>query len=381
MLPGSTVMPACRSIVLRPGRLALVAVGVCLISGIVPGRLAAQPSAFTATLSPADDTVFASETDSNSPAVWDVVDGRRTLFVLNSFGGHPELSAGRHLGRLTSVGDITWNGVAPEGGAWMEAVLSDEVNTWYGYYHNEVAGTVCPGSPKVVPRIGAARSTDRGRSWVDLGPILETSAGGVRCSTRNHYFLGGVGDFSVVPDRDRRYVYILYTQYLEPNGVGVAVARMPWASRDQPRGSLDVWDGGAWLPPVRFSVTEGEDAWLYPGAGAVHAAPNSWDDAARGVDVFWGPSVHWNTFLQAWVMLLNRAESDEWAQDGIHVSFNPSIDDPRGWSAPERLLEGGTWYPQVMGLDYGRGTDKEAGEVARFFIGGRSSYLIRFGRR
>jgi hypothetical protein len=45
------------------------------------------------------------------------------------------------------------------------------------------------------------------------------------------------------------------------------------------------------------------------------------------------------------------------------------------------LMHGGDWYPQVMGLESGRGTDKEAGDVARFFSGGRSSRLIRFGRR
>lgn len=363
-----------------PGRLTSLAVAMCLLSGMSSSRAVAQ-GVFTAILSPADDTVFASETDSNSPAVWELVEGRRTLFVLNSFAGRAELSAGRYVGRLVTVGSITWDGAPPPGGAWMEAVLSDDVTTWYGYYHNELADTVCPGSPKVVPRIGAARSTDRGRTWQDLGPILETSTGGLRCSTRNHYFLGGVGDFSVVLDQHRQYAYFFYTQYLEPEGVGVAVARMAWASRDEPRGAMDVWDGGTWLPPVRFGTEEQGEVWLYPAAGLVHAAPNTWDDAARGVDVFWGPSVHWNTHLQAWVMLLNRAESNEWAQEGIYASFNASIDNPAGWSSSERLLEGGSWYPQVIGLDSGRGTDKEAGEVARFFMGGRSSYLIRFGRR
>lgn len=354
---------------------------MCLIPVVVPSSLPAQAPSFTATLDSADDTVFASESDSNSPAIWDIADGRRTLFVLNSMAGQPELSAGRYLTRLSPIGNIAWTGAPPPGGAWMEAVIGDGVNTWYGYYHNELADTVCPGSPKVVPRIGAARSKDQGRTWEDLGPILEASVGGVRCGTRNHYFLGGVGDFSVVLDRERTYAYILFTQYREPGEVGVAIARLPWASRDEPGGAVDVWNGGAWLPPTGVQTENEGDAWFYPSATPVHAAPNSWDDAARGVDVFWGPSVHWNTSLQAWVMLLNRANSDAWAQEGVYVSFNTSLADPGGWTAPQQLMSGGHWYPQVMGLDFGRGTDKEAGEVARFYMGGRSSHVIRFGRR
>jgi hypothetical protein len=35
----------------------------------------------------------------------------------------------------------------------------------------------------------------------------------------------------------------------------------------------------------------------------------------------------------------------------------------------------------VIGLTAGQGTDTVAGPVARFFLGGRSDYTIRFGRR
>ena len=80
-------------------------------------------------------------------------------------------------------------------------------------------------------------------------------------------------------------------------------------------------------------------------------------------------------------MLLNQASSNEWKQGGVYVSFNPRIDDPGGWTPPERLFQGGIWYPQVIGLTAGQGTDTVAGPVARFFMGGRSDYTITFGRR
>lgn len=89
-----------------------------------------------------------------------------------------------------------------------------------------------------------------------------------------------------------------------------------------------------------------------------------------GYECVRGPSVHWNTAVQQYVMLLNRTQDDTFAQEGIYVSFAPSLDDPTRWSIPQRLLAGGRWYPQVIGLEIGEGTDKLAGGVARFFIGG-----------
>jgi hypothetical protein len=43
-------------------------------------------------------------------------------------------------------------------------------------------------------------------------------------------------------------------------------------------------------------------------------------------------------------------------------------------------MDGGQWYPQVIGMEQGAGTDKFAGQEARFFMSGRSTYTIRFNR-
>ena len=111
----------------------------------------------------------------------------------------------------------------------------------------------------------------------------------------------------------------------------------------------------------------------------IFGAFSAWE--REDCDAFWGPSVHWNTYLQQYVMLLNRARGVGWAQEGIYVSFSEDLADPRSWSRPSKVLEGGAWYPQVMGLDDGlKGTDKLAGQRARFFMGGVSEYEIAFSR-
>jgi hypothetical protein len=325
------------------------------------------------------------EADSNSPAVWERVFGRWTFFVITSVAGSPSLTSGRSLTMLRMPSRIEFESDHPRG-VWMESVLRDLSGTWYGFYHQEQTIPRCNTPQKMVPRIGAARSSDRGRTWEDLGVVLEAPPDTITCATRNHYFQGGVGDFTVLLDHDSQFLYFFYTQYIErTGGVGVAMARLAWAERDEPTGKITVWNDGAWLPATGLPVRDADEgdagvSWEYPPATPRFVARDRWDNGNQSVDVLWGPAVHWNTYLDQYVMLLNRASSNEWKQEGIYISYNRRIDDPRGWTEPVQLLDGGRWYPQVIGLDSGTGTDKEAGEHARFYMSGTSEYLIRFTR-
>jgi hypothetical protein len=326
-----------------------------------------------AVLIESDRVALSGDVDSNSPVVWDRVAGRWTMFVITSFSGQPSLSAGRSLTMLQQPNLVAFAD-QQVAGVWMESVIRDIDGTWYGYYHQERSVEGCERS-KVVPRLGAAVSHNRGRTWVDLGPILELPESTIACSSNNHYFLGGAGDFTAILDRDSQFLYFYYTQYAEraASGVGVAVARMTWAERDEPQGKLTVWNGGAWLP-ASF-----EENWEYPVSTPFIVARDRWDNGNQTVDVFWGPAVHWNRFLNQYVMFLNRADSNDWDQEGVYVSYNPTLDDPRAWGTPAQVFSGGRWYPQVIGLDgLAGGTDKEAGEVARFYMSGVSDYLVRF---
>jgi len=325
-----------------------------LLVGLVPAKTIALPG----------------DVDSNSPAVWDLVGGQNTMIVLTSFAGRPSRALGSLAG-LTPAMPVAlhpW----PGGGVWLEAVVPAHDGTWYGYYHNEIVATECGDESKVVPRIGAARSTDHGATWVDLGILMASPSSSYVCNTHNRYFVGGVGDLSVVLDRNGQFLYMYFSEY-GPTGdkQGVGVARMAWGDRDNPIGRLDVWNHGAWLP---MRGVEFDDA------TPIFLSTRHWHDADSVVDAYWGPTVHWNEYLERYVMLLNRAADESFSQEGIYLSMTTNIEEPASWSPPTKIMDGGQWYPQVIGTEEGLGTDKLAGREARFFVSGRSEYVIRFNK-
>ena len=330
-----------------------------------------------AELRPAPLAELPGQVDSNSPAVWDMVGGRNLLFVMTSMSGQPRRAWGRDLTSLGAAREVSLT--APDGGVWMEAILQDADGTWYGYYHNEIPATMCRTTAKVLPRIGAARSRDRGATWELLGVILEAPPRTYDCMTENAYFVGGVGDFSVQLDAESQDVYFFHSLYLRsPSAQGVGVARLAWADRDDPGGKIMIWRNDAWLPATPFG--RDEQRWIYPSASPIFPASDSWHDDDNTVDAFWGPSVHWNTYLSRYVMLLARASDGNYRTEGIYISYAPSLDSPTQWSAPVKILSGGAWYPQVIGVESGSGTDKIAGEWARFYMMGTSQHLLHLIR-
>ena len=368
----------------QPRPRGVTGVGICLScmlaaagTWLSPPIARAQTESASAALVSAPPIVFPSDSDSNSPAIWDVIAGRWQLFVLTSVAGRATRHSGGAVSRLVPRGDVTF--INPPGhGVWFEAVINDVDGTWYGFYHNEWPDEFCDDGARTIPRIGAARSKDLGVTWQDLGVVLEAPPASYDCDSANTYFVGGVGDFSVVLDGDHRYLYFFFSQYASRVLVqGVSVARMAWADRDAPAGRVSMWMGSeTWIPPRAVRNDEGL-RYLYPASTPIYRVRDGWHDGQH-VDAFWGPSVHWNTYLQQYVMLLNRAIDNQWTQEGVYIAFAPTLHQPSSWSVPQRLTPASTWYPQVLGTELGTGTDKEAGEVARFFLGGRSDYLIRF---
>jgi hypothetical protein len=317
--------------------------------------------------------------DSNSPAVWELIEGQRRLFVFTSESGSAVRHEGSDLSRVTPLGTVEFEN-PPGHGTWFEAIIPDVDGTWYGFYHNEWPAEVCNDPDRMIPRIGAARSRDYGATWQDLGVVLASSPRSHDCGSANEYFVGGVGDFSVMLDDEQRYLYFFFSQYASRDTAqGVSVARMAWADRDAPSGKMSVWwRNDTWIP-TREIQTAGGAAFIYPSGSPIYPVTDAWHDGMT-VDAFWGPSVHWNTYLQQYVMLLNRARDASWTQEGIYVAFAPRLNEPSLWSTPQRLMTGGPWYPQVLGTEAGTGTDRLAGERARFFLGGRSEYVIQFSR-
>ena len=238
--------------------------------------------------------------------------------------------------------------------------------TLYGWYHAETDGP-CGREDAKIPLIGAMVSKNNGVRWTDLGAVIEAPKEDYNCDMQNGFFAGGLGDFSVITDRRKQYFYFFFSNYDRHLGQqGIAAARMPYDARDNPVGQVKKWNAGTWSEP-------GLGGWTTPIFPALrnfrHPNPDS----------FWGPAIHFNTYLNGYVMLLNRtAEGDsDWFQEGIYVAYADSLADPSHWYEPDKIMDGGDWYPQVIGMRPGE-TDKLSGRRSRFFMSGYSAWEIQF---
>lgn len=306
---------------------------------------------------------FPADADCNSPAHWD----GDTFYLFNSVG-HPTRSQGTGIARFDKSSAIKYHNVI-NGERWIEATFKDDDGSLYGWYHNEPHGVCRPDMSALsltAPRIGAVRSEDNGATWQDLGIILEAPINQLHCDTLNRYFAGGNGDFSVILDAKREYLYFLISTYGGFPEQGVSVARMSYADRNAPVGKVWKWHRSHWKEPgIGGHITP-----IFP-------AQTDWHRS--DANAFWGPSIHWNSYLEQYVVLLNRAKDGHWSQEGIYVSFNPDLSRPEDWSSPQKILDGGNWYPQVIGTrTEQRETDKAAGRMARFFMKGASRWMILF---
>lgn len=339
-----------------------------LLSLLAIATLNAQSARPTARLIAAPRVELPAEVDSSNPAVWSLVEGVQKLFVISSWGGVPVRSIGDAVESLQSAGLVSFAS-HPGHGVWFEAIVPADDGTWYGYYHHERPADSCGRPDRQLPRIGAMRSTDQGATWEDLGIVLDAPEGAEACQSQNRFVLGGVGDVTAALDAASQDLYLYFSQYSrDPAVQGVAVARLAWADRDEPVGKASVWHDGAWIPDARHAGTP------------LVRATRPFHDRSSSADVFWGPSIHWNTYLEQYVMLLNRARDDQFSQEGIYVSFSPTLADPSQWTVPVRIQSGGSWYPQVIGTEAGTGSDRRAGKRARFFMTGRSDRFIEFER-
>jgi hypothetical protein len=316
-----------------------------------------------------EEIKFPSQTDSNSPAHWD----GDTFFIFNSIG-RAFRSEGKDPFHLANTHRIKYDEtVQVAGGQWIEATWKAPDGSLYGWYHNEPPG-LCPGSEKkfqyglTAPRIGAMRSKDNGETWTDLGMVLEAPEGTLDCASMNGYFAGGNGDFSVMLDAREEYLYFFFGTYAgDLAQQGISIARMAFRDRDQPAGKVWKFYHGDWKEPGIGGHVE-----------PVFPAMISWK--VEDADAFWGPSIHWNTHLGCYVILMNRTRyKPGWPQEGIYISYSTDLSNPKSWTPPERILEGGKWYPEVLGVNSAaRETDKVCGQQGRLYMMGASRLEILF---
>lgn len=336
-------------------RLALYTLLTCALAAQeVQVRVAEQPVAMPAA------------PDCNSPAFWR--DGQ-----LHWYGSHgsPWLSTGP-----TQFGPFSTRPVSipssDNSPKWMESIWTEgSASVVWGWYHAEPVNLI-PNSTLTAPKVGATVSFDGGYTMTDLGFILE-SGDPLDPASQNGYFAGGHGDFSVILDRSRKYFYFFFGNYGgSTENQGVCLARMAYEDRANPVGKVWKYHNGAW----REAGLGGRVTPIFP-------VQRAWQ--SRLPDAFWGPSVHWNTYLNCYVMLLNRANGERWAQEGVYVSFCSDLSRPETWTTPRQILsraegdiaDAGDYYAQVMGLDAGD-TERRAGQFARLYLRGVSKWEIDF---
>lgn len=193
------------------------------------------------------------DSDCNSPAWW----WNDRLYMLNS-AAHPWVSSGPDLFHLGPSAPISYTNDC-DGGRWIEATYTRADGTVYGFYHNEpltvFSGTNKAGNSKMTsPRIGVARCRDDGLTWDDLGFISICSDEALRPDTHNYFFGGGNGDFSLLPDPDEEFLYVLTgTYHKDPAEQGISILRMRVSYLDAPSarrgsgtraaGTSPVWAG------------------------------------------------------------------------------------------------------------------------------------------
>jgi hypothetical protein len=307
---------------------------------------------------------MASGIDSNSPAYWR--DGRLVWFGSH---GNPWRNEGPNQFGPFQRTEVTINSVNPWP-KWLESIWPEDNGVLWGWYHAEPGG-MFPDSTLTVPRVGAMMSLDGGNTFQDLGVILETGEA-PNTSAQNGYFAGGHGDPCAILDRQQKYFYFFFGNYGgAASSQGVCIARMAFEDRANPDGKVWKYYNGTWQEAGRG----GRVTPIFP-------VTRSW--ATRDPDAFWGAAVHWNTYLNCYVMLLNHAQGEPgFSQEGVYVSFSPDLSRPELWTTPRKIVDKSQFsgwyffYPQVMGYDQGD-TDRRTGRLARLWINGVSKWEIEF---
>ena len=315
------------------------------------------------------------------------------------------------------------------GAVWFETVYQDKKDnsgkTLYALYHNENYPSTFPFNDKTgkgyidknwpqgltgastaaaVCRIGIMKSTNGGYSWENKGIVLEDNQERMILKPHNNTvtFAGGVGDPSAVASGD--YLYIFYGEYgypgtydrkaysaeKEQSGQCISMARIKLADLDNPTGKAKRYDGkgfqanydgvGSPIKNIQISKENG-------------GGPSS----VSSSKYYWGPSVSWNHYLQAWVMLMAKSEGPSWKGTSIYMSFNKNKDlddiNSQDWSSPKLILNKPghvIWYPSLQPIGDTNATklkytSLEMGEQARLFYKDQtdtavyiSEYAIRF---
>lgn len=388
-----------------------------------------QEPAFKATLIPSPKFHFKSFVDCNMAAAWigdtfRIFSGKYGEDPVWGYSHELKYASGFNADEVFSTPyekfkePVMPPNVAPgkdglHGAVWFETVYQDihdaSGKTLFALYHNENYPSTLPydsltvkgyidknwpqgltgeQSPAAVCRIGIMKSTDGGRSWQNKGIVLEDLQPRMILKPHNtsNTFAGGNGDPSAVASGD--YLYIFYGEYGYPgvydslnynpqteySGQCISVARIRLADLEDPTGKVKRFATNGFTAPFDSigSPIKSLQIPLNEGGGPASSPKGGFH---------WGPSVSWNSYLNAWVMMMGKVTGPSWEGSSIYISYNRNADLGAGdnsqqWTKPELLFDRPghiLWYPALQPMNTKedieqRRTCLRLGQEARLFF-------------
>jgi hypothetical protein len=224
------------------------------------------------------------------------------------------------------------------GGKWLMSVFRHPVKggaNLVGFYHaQDNFGDPLTGSAAAWKSIGVAYSTNDGVSWRN-GGIIVTSWKNRPPNSRPEF--GGNGDFGCVWDyKSRRWIMYYAGDYY----LGIAVSSDP----DGKRGTFFKYAG----PGRGFTHPGIRGRGFGAGVPQLPDGSQDWSKPVRGLAMRPGsnPAIHFNVYLNKWVMLWNGWDNR------MYISASEDVADPDGWETPRlvaRSVDGTkAWHPTVV---------------------------------
>lgn len=221
----------------------------------------------------------------------------------------------------------TWD----NGGQWFLSVHRLESGRLVGFTHAEYHGypNLFNQPQKGWFSTAVAYSDDNGASWRSGGQIITSEQ---PPPPRNKVEFGGIGNPGVVYDGANKRWLLYHSEY-----------RLRVAMSTDPLGQQ-----GSWRKYYNGAFSQ-------PGLRGVSTPLKCLDRVPGTV-----PAVHWNTYLNKWVMLYHGYQNKS--------IFIAASDDGLNWDCPRLLVQNNgrgwrAWYPTLVG-DV---TDKVAGQRAHLY--------------